>query len=310
MGDVAYRQDALRKLRFVHYIRDCHRSWLSFAKSSCERAITLSDLILVTGCDKTSDWACAAFSEKSKSAGIDFMTGPGIVDGGLSIWGRWSTAHSVDSNVGPRNPIPPSANLPSIESIPPALGSEELSLTRSPSNTMSPSSISSAPPSTSNQCVFLRGYRMCDYATFVWRKLHKVQDGFTYFSAPFHLKRARDHPPSDADDPPDPDPPGDAAPGPSSGGGASGSASGQSAGPSTWSQQPGSSFLSPSGSESSSAQQDAPDSKIREDIAAKELLELDEETELCLQLSLEKVLLFFDTLCLTLSVNMDRIQPL
>ncbi|KAF8575467.1 hypothetical protein K439DRAFT_1369932, partial [Ramaria rubella] len=64
-GDDADRQDALRKLSFFNYIRQYHGSWLVFANESRERGIDLNDLVLVTGCDRTSAWAVAAFSDKS-----------------------------------------------------------------------------------------------------------------------------------------------------------------------------------------------------------------------------------------------------
>src|SRR5882724_10589482 len=65
MGDVAYRQNAVDKKRFSEYILRHHRSWLDFAEA-LGRDVSLSDLILVNGCDKTSEWACAAWSEKTQ----------------------------------------------------------------------------------------------------------------------------------------------------------------------------------------------------------------------------------------------------
>lgn len=101
LGDVAYRQDALDKRRFAEYIVRRHRSWLAFA-NKLGRDLSLTDLILVTGCDRTSEWACAAWSEKTKSARLSFIAGiPGVAQGNLSLWGRWESSHSLDKNVGP-----------------------------------------------------------------------------------------------------------------------------------------------------------------------------------------------------------------
>jgi hypothetical protein len=106
MGDVAFRQDAVEKRRYLEYIKTHYRAWLDFA-DALGRDLSPSDLILVDGCDKTSEWACAAWSEKAQSVMLSFVAGvPGIAEGGAGLWGRWLTSQSLDKNVGPRPLIP------------------------------------------------------------------------------------------------------------------------------------------------------------------------------------------------------------
>lgn len=158
MGDVAYRQDVVNRKRFLDYIIANHRSWLDFA-DVLGHDVALSDLILVTGCDKTSAWACAAWSEKNKSLKATFFAGaPGIVEGNANIWGRWESAESLDRNVGPQPLVPPSRVT--------SQQSDDMLIEDPPSS-----------PSPSNQCVFLRGYRMGDRSTWLKRRKIRVDVG-------------------------------------------------------------------------------------------------------------------------------------
>lgn len=70
--------------------------------------VSLSDLILVNGCGKTSEWACAAWSEKTQSVRLSFVTGaPGISEGSPGLWRRWVSSQSLDKNVEPRPLLAP-----------------------------------------------------------------------------------------------------------------------------------------------------------------------------------------------------------
>ena len=46
----------------------------------------------MTGCHKTSSWACAAFTRRSKEVNLEFNVAAGATQGG--VWGRWSTTYS------------------------------------------------------------------------------------------------------------------------------------------------------------------------------------------------------------------------
>jgi hypothetical protein len=106
LGDPAYREDAVERIRYCKYVTEHHRSWLEFA-IQLGYDLSLSDLILVYGCDKTSQWACAAWSEQTQSVSLSFVAGvPGIAEGGARVWGEWISQQSLDQNVGPRPLVP------------------------------------------------------------------------------------------------------------------------------------------------------------------------------------------------------------
>jgi hypothetical protein len=187
MDDVAYRQDAIENDHYRRYILEHHNSWLSFAKKQ-GRNIDLSELILVTGCDKTSDWACAAFSKTSKSASASLQVG-GCVRGGLHVWGRWEHEGSVFANEGPKVllPLVQTTKLvagPARSSTLPWPLKRFFASSRDAESTKS-SDIPVSPRVPSNQCVFLRGYRVCDRIMWFWRRhLRSLDDGFEYWSKP------------------------------------------------------------------------------------------------------------------------------
>jgi hypothetical protein len=162
MGDVAYRQDAFDKERFADYFIEHHCSWLAFAVG-LGRGLSLSDLILVDGCDKTSEWACAAWSEKAQSVRLSFIAGlPGAADGSAGLWGRWVSSQSLNKNVGPR-PLSPNVGM---------------------GDTVLQSPSSNAMLAESNQCVFVRGFQMGDRSTFFKRTRTRIDAGKGFKSVP------------------------------------------------------------------------------------------------------------------------------
>ena len=187
MGDVAYREDASNQKEFSEYIIKHHRSWLDFAHS-LGRELSPSDLILVDGCDKTSKWACAAWSEKTQSMRLNFVArAPGIAEGSAELWGRWVSSQSLDKNVGPR-PLVPAISAPSTS--PQLTMSESLSVDEPPSTQPTLSQSFMRPPS-SNQCVFVRGFQMGERTN--WFKRTKIRidvgNGFVTVRKPFDWKK-------------------------------------------------------------------------------------------------------------------------
>ena len=287
MGDVAYRQDAVENEHYLRYILTHHDSWFSFAKKN-GRNIDVSDLILVTGCDKTSDWACAAFSKTSSSASASLQVG-GFVQGGLRVWGCWEREGSVFSNEGPRSLVPPTqpaipASLPANTSTPNATSWTSLlrplkGVFQSPQSPKSSSTpVSLLAPS--NQCVFLRGYRVCDRLTWLWKcKMRNLVDGFDYLPKPMLKgKKAIEDVTS-----PHNSNPGQGPSGGPSGSGSDGGSSFESS--SSLHPAPGSSQANTSGSSSQTHQGSAGSSSAPAD---SECSELDEELPLSLQSSLGK----------------------
>ncbi|KIM76680.1 hypothetical protein PILCRDRAFT_12564 [Piloderma croceum F 1598] len=175
MGGDAYREDASNQLDFSEYIIKHHRSWLDFAHSlGCD--LSLSDLILVDGCDKTSEWACAAWSGKSSSSlRLNFVAGaPGIADGTACLWGQWDSSESLDKNVGPRPLIPPVTGQDTTLPLT-SQSSEAMSIDDPPLHPHAP--LSPSVPHLFNQCVFVRGFQISDRTTFFKRKRTRIDVG-------------------------------------------------------------------------------------------------------------------------------------
>ena len=177
MGDVAFREDACNQKEFSEYFLTHRRSWLDFAES-LGYDLSLSDLILVDGCDKTSEWACAAWSDKTSSLRLDFVAGaPGIAEGNACLWGQWDSSESLDENVGPQPLTPPVAGSDMI-----------LRSTPLPSNAMSIDDPGPLPPPIFNQCVFVRGFQMGDWATWFKRKKIRIDVGSGFKAVPKSLE--------------------------------------------------------------------------------------------------------------------------
>ena len=195
MGADGQREDALETLRYREHIVKHHPMWLDFARSVKGRDISLEDLILVTGCDKTSKWACATWSEKMKSAMLKFSVAAGAISGGVSLWATMESPTSIVRNVGPNNLAPSdrahlvlqmSPNYPSEgnnnTTISPDGPTSATSLFRTLSSFIAPFATipHTEPLETFDQCVFLRGFQIADRYT--WEKIKalvKVTDGTT-----------------------------------------------------------------------------------------------------------------------------------
>lgn len=86
-GDIEVA-DVLEDHAYIRYMVENAASWLEFATKKNNRNIRLIDLVLVTGWDKTTSWACVAFSQRSREMNLTFDIGAGTMQGGA--WGRWS----------------------------------------------------------------------------------------------------------------------------------------------------------------------------------------------------------------------------
>ncbi|KAH8117720.1 hypothetical protein DFH11DRAFT_854157 [Phellopilus nigrolimitatus] len=93
-------EDAVRMKAMKDYIGKNCDSWHKFAISE-GRDIQLHDLILVTGCDLTTDWAMATFNERSSGVEVSFEVGGPVASAGFSIWGEWSSTVDIPYRCGP-----------------------------------------------------------------------------------------------------------------------------------------------------------------------------------------------------------------
>ena len=144
MKTSADRREALNKKAVQDYALAHYKSWHKFALG-LGRDVRPEDLRIVTGCDKTSDWACAAWSSSSGSGSIGFNVDLPVMQGQGHIWGHWETSDSIDYHAGP-------LRLPEPEEINSLWGRA-----RSQFALVSNLSASGAVPEK-NQCVFVRGY--------------------------------------------------------------------------------------------------------------------------------------------------------
>lgn len=98
----AIRQDTYRKQAFEHYIRRHFRSWYQFANDRHEFGLGNGEIMLVTGCDKTAEWASAVFTHKGRRAKISLFGGlPTVISGELTLTGSWETSSDVQHRSGP-----------------------------------------------------------------------------------------------------------------------------------------------------------------------------------------------------------------
>lgn len=186
MGDVAYRQDAVDLGRFYEHIVGNHCSWLAFANERLGRGLSLTDLILVTGCDRTSDWACGAWSDSSHSESVSFVIEqPSLLRDRAGTWGRWKGSDSFDRNSGPQRLGSQFAISVTSRSLP-----SDATPDRPPGLQVSSHVLPQDPPPNSNQCVFVRGFRIGDRNTWFTRKTNtSMGDGFVTVAKPLDWKQ-------------------------------------------------------------------------------------------------------------------------
>ena len=62
----ACREDTMNRKFFKDHMLKPYREWYTFALTECHRDIELCDLILVTGCDLTRQWAMATYFSRNR----------------------------------------------------------------------------------------------------------------------------------------------------------------------------------------------------------------------------------------------------
>ena len=128
----AIREDTLYVKPFQTHMLTYHREWYKFAVNDCQRQIKLCDLILVTGCDLTFQWATATYSgtHQEMSAALGAQVAP-LAKAEFSISEGWRAAEGMNIRRGPPQAL---LNQPNDEGT----GNERETL-------------------DNNQCVFIRG---------------------------------------------------------------------------------------------------------------------------------------------------------
>jgi hypothetical protein len=79
-----------------------YRQWYTFAVTKCHRNIKLYDLILVTGCDMSRQWATATYFRhfREMSAALGAQVAP-VVEANFSLSAGWRTTQPVITRWGP-----------------------------------------------------------------------------------------------------------------------------------------------------------------------------------------------------------------
>ncbi|KAJ7470754.1 hypothetical protein FB451DRAFT_1135071 [Mycena latifolia] len=98
----AIREEALAREAFETYTLGNFTNWYDFANTVLLRGVKSGDILFVTGCDKTFEWASAVFDERSVNAGISLKADavPGV-SAELTFSGRWDTTSSIQHRSGP-----------------------------------------------------------------------------------------------------------------------------------------------------------------------------------------------------------------
>ena len=122
-----------------NYIKKHYSSWVEFASANGHG----DDInpVLVTGVDRTRDFAMMSYSKNDDDEDLTCKFFPAAGDTPTSVWGTWNTTGFVHTNCGPKLYFPP----------PP---------TRTVSSTPSESDTAGVVSDDYNQCVFVRYYYM------------------------------------------------------------------------------------------------------------------------------------------------------
>lgn len=116
-----------------------YRTWLTFARDVLDLDVELRDIVLVTGCDMTANWATATFTDRTINAVVSFQAGQAAVGAETSLWGSWQTSVGVPHRCGPQPMHPPSPGEITPLPLVPAF----------------------------NQCIFIRTYRVHERPMFL-----------------------------------------------------------------------------------------------------------------------------------------------
>ena len=107
----AIREDTLYVKAFQTHMVTYHRDWYRFAVEDCRRQINLCDLILVTGCDLTSQWTIATYfaTHRGTSAALGAQVAP-LASAGFSISAGRTALEGMHTRGGPPEALDNQAN--------------------------------------------------------------------------------------------------------------------------------------------------------------------------------------------------------
>lgn len=100
-----YGEDAQELGNLRKYTKENYASWVEFARNAGHDDV---NPILVTGVDRTKDFAMMCFSDYDNGLECEFRTSASGV-APASAWGTWKTSRPIYDNHGPQLRCPPSA---------------------------------------------------------------------------------------------------------------------------------------------------------------------------------------------------------
>ena len=104
----AYREDTLKKSAFERYIKKHYDSWVTFARDQ-DYGDDVKP-VLVSGFDRTKDFAMAAYSNDDASLESDLsISVPMLASASASFYVTESTSGLTHTNHGPQQCVPPSS---------------------------------------------------------------------------------------------------------------------------------------------------------------------------------------------------------
>ena len=137
----ARREDTLYEKLFKQHMLKYYRQWYTFALTECQRDIKLCDLILVTGCDLTRQWATATYfrSNREISGALGVQVTP-VAEAKFSLSAGWRTTQAMNTRRGPPQALHQQPRQDNDETV-----------TQNDSEILA-----------NNQCIFLRGFYVKD----------------------------------------------------------------------------------------------------------------------------------------------------
>ena len=131
-----YSENAQEMGNFQKYAKENHASWVEFASNAGHGDV---NPVLVTGVDRTKDFAMMCYSDCGSGLECEFITStPGITS--ASAWGTWRASRPIYMNHGPQP-----SSLPPVKTA----------------DTMSPGNTHAETVSDEfTQCVFIRYFSM------------------------------------------------------------------------------------------------------------------------------------------------------
>ena len=99
------REDIQRAGTFENYVKQHYNSWVAFARETGHG----NDInpVIVTGVDRTKDFAMMSYSNDDDDLRSEFTTSV-LWDAFASVWGTWHTSGFVHTNCGPQLRFSPS----------------------------------------------------------------------------------------------------------------------------------------------------------------------------------------------------------